>query len=789
MHNEQPNAGKLGSSEVEIEAHGIAGTLGRWAAPLVDTPPIHLGSGAFWIKGPARETDVHAGFITNFSMTGGGEVRFRVIAPAAYRLTIDNSEVAWGPLRFAPAMPEYQECRVTLPAGPHRAALHVHHEGLTTRLAARMPPFVWVDVTGDLCQKPVWFGRHLHEYLATGLRTSPLQGWMEWTENPGAGTWHMEDPTHDPGWHEAVAVTGLDKILGTACASPVRLPVWPSTGLRAKRKGVYRDNYTGYRFDDPAVAFMLADPTPDKADDHDGPWWRYDLGRIRIGAIEFDVQADCDGEAIVGYAERLGADGRPVPVAPLSAGPTRFIQRFAFRAGHTPIRPLQALGCRHLEIRLAGAGNMKLQNVRFRERDYLGDPHGRMTLHDETLDRIWNTGIDTMRASVEDSVVDPVRERGEWIGDISVAAIELLAIGWNNLAPARRALYHAAASARDDGMVAGCGPGELIYLGTYAAQWVNACVRCAELEGSTALLADLEGPARRNVEAILSCVADDGRHSLPWAFVDWGYKKPGQDQIEPSVLAHVVAAVDGWNRWQQYLGRTKTDTCTAWNKKADTLRAIVKASVADNAQTYHNAVLGERIGAIGRDFAVTETLRKLQSTFPFDRKARRLRDPTKASTAIVTPYFTNYSVDLLLKAGKVEEVIDIWRKTWGWMLDRGATTWWEVFDERWSHCHYWSGSPTWQMSRRILGADSTLHHGRPAVRIAVHAGNLPRAKGRLAFPTVGWAEIAWHRRGEILIYTVNSPAPWTLLRQAETVNCRSGITEFQLSCENGVAVA
>ena len=56
-------------------------------------------------------------------------MRLRVIAPAAYRLMINDQELAWGPLRFAPSMPEYQECRVTLPAGSHRAQPSRHSRG------------------------------------------------------------------------------------------------------------------------------------------------------------------------------------------------------------------------------------------------------------------------------------------------------------------------------------------------------------------------------------------------------------------------------------------------------------------------------------------------------------------------------------------------------------------------------------------------------------------------------------------------------------------------------------
>lgn len=37
------------------------------------------------------------------------------------------------------------------------------------------------------------------------------------------------------------------------------------------------------------------------------------------------------------------------------------------------------------------------------------------------------------------------------------------------------------------------------------------------------------------------------------------------------------------------------------------------------------------------------------------------------------------------------------------MLTQEDGTWLEVFDPRWSHCHEWSGCPTWQLSVYVLG--------------------------------------------------------------------------------------
>ena len=132
----------------------------------------------------------------------------------------------------------------------------------------------------------------------------------------------------------------------------------------------------------------------------------------------------------------------------------------------------------------------------------------------------------------------------------------------------------------------------------------------------------------------------------------------------------------------------------------------------------------------------------------------------------MTPYFTNFSLSgLFLRAGRGPSVATLWRQGWGWMLGRGATTWWEVFDDRWSHCHYWSGAPTWQMSRYGLGLHSALSdEGRPITSIMVNDLGLDNAHGRVHVPGAGWTEVSWTRVDDDLEYILECPEAISLAR-------------------------
>ena len=60
----------------------------------------------------------------------------------------------------------------------------------------------------------------------------------------------------------------------------------------------------------------------------------------------------------------------------------------------------------------------------------------------------------------------------------------------------------------------------------------------------------------------------------------------------------------------------------------------------------------------------------------------------------VTPYFAHYAFPLLIENINLDLALDQYRTCWGWALGGGRTTWVEVFDTRWTHCHQWAECPS-----------------------------------------------------------------------------------------------
>lgn len=740
-------AGEDPQQSEDLVAHGVPGTEGVPSARIDREFDETALSNPFWLHRPPRTTDIHAAFVTEIDVDSAGEYLLAVQASASFAVWLDGDPIVEGPLRYVPAMPEFHEQSIHLSTGHHRLAVHAHGEGLTTRRTAPLPNFMWVRLSTRNGEVPLmWRGRHLHEYEQTKIRTSPLQGWLESIPVAWKEDWRNED-TRGTDWNEVGTVPALSDVLGTPTRTDAPLATSTVTAIVPMAAGRYRDSYTGYRLDDPTVQFMLADCDPPRDDDADGVWTRYDLGRVRIGRLAVTVRCTSPATVTVCYAEKLAPDGRPSPAVALSTGPTHMLQYIAVDAGTTRIEPFQSLGGRYIEVRVRSSAPVKIVDAEFLERDSLGGPTGLFACSDLRLNRIWQIGIDTLRSAAEDALVDSVRERAEWVGDVVSSALNLLAAGWGDYRLVRRALLHAAAAARPDGLVAGCGPGELIYLGTYAAQWTSACVRTAELEGSLEVLVQFEDVARANLRAIVKLIAPDGTHNLPWCFVDWGYSA-SPDRPDVAVLCHVLSAIRAWCRWLTLLKRGQERP--EWETVANWLENLIRQQPGDG---YHALVLAEHAGLRRAEDVASAVVWNLRSGFPFNQSAARLRDPLQVQSGAVTPYFTNYSVATLLRAGHGREVADLWADGWGWMLDRGATTWWEVFDDRWSHCHYWSGAPTWQLSQFVLGVHPTLDATGPAVSLRVNDVGVESASGRVPIPGGGWADVQWsHRLPNLLDY-------------------------------------
>jgi len=706
--------------------------------------------------------DTYSLFRGRFKLPAAVEVELRVVGAAWYRAWLDGKSLLEGPLRYALDRPEYQIERVSLSAGEHCLAFHVHHIGVETRILKDTPPYLWCqafDADGQSVEIQ-WRCLALDSQASTARRINPQLGWIE-----------CRDTRRDPVAWEGVDFDDSSWDAPVADASPLTDPTpadldsvrsFPHT-LQAIATGPLATTF-GYPTDEPAYVFHSRDrkcgTLPAK-----GCWRRYDLGRIRLGCPRFRLELPAGAIVEFALAEALTED-RVSPFINLSGGPSSNLDRFIARGGEQTIYPLTPKGGRFLEIHVVNAveGEVRFLEEEFVERCYHAPSEAAFSCGDAVLEKIWMAGVETYRACAEDALTDnPTRERGQWVGDVAAVGMEIASVGYHDLRLCKRAIIQSALCPREDGLVAGMSPGGCIYLPTYAFQWAVAAVGYYRHTGDRTLLEEMWEPALRNAAAIRAFWHADGLHNVAgWNFVDWGYRE--ESPVDPACNLHYLWCLRSMAKWARHLDQ---DAAT-FDAQADELTTLLAGLIAHRLTTdgwpalgYHCVALAMRLGLISDESGALAYLEShIKNCFPNDPTAPRNDDPAAANPRLITPYFAHYVMPLFIERGRMDFALDQFRHCWGdYMLSGDETTLVEVFDRRWSHCHQWSGCPTWQLTRYLLGLHPRFDEGAACFAFRLEPGSLTHAAGRIPHPCGGWIEIAWSRSRAEIDYQISTPAP------------------------------
>ncbi|MFD2329067.1 hypothetical protein ACFSR7_07385 [Cohnella sp. GCM10020058] len=718
----------------------------------------------YWHPSPSRTQNVYVLFQSALALEEAGDVQLDVFGSSLYRIYADGEEFAEGPARFSPDHPEYDVHAVRLPAGRRILSVIVHDYGVHTRiLMGGIHPFLQCQATGENGLIPLaWRCKELDAFEQTDRRVNGQLGWMESCDTRLLPD--LRQAFDGEGWSEALVI---ENPLGDAAYRPstvgdcLRLPVAATEVAR----GTYADRF-GYANDDPPVRFMSRDLQPQLPDD--GVWVRFDLGKIGLyrPSITIDVPQGTLVEA--GYAESL-TDGRVFPVIPLSASTSCHVDRWIAAGGPQQLLTFAPRGFRFIEVHIAAApsdvASLQVEGVL---RTRYGESAGTFDCSDSQLNAIWRLGVETLRACAEDALIDtPTRERGQWIGDAAVIGMEVLGVTFGDLELVRRGLQQASYRRRPDGLAAGLCPGQEAYLTTYALYWIDGCIRYARLTGDASLLEECYETAELTIDYFFAHMTPRG--TLPsadtWDFIDWGHSVvPGDINVSLNLtLQNTLGQMAAWEqarglhdkaekRREQHekIGRIVAEHYrSAEGLLAKSVPADAPSSPETRRAGYHATVLGLLYGLFDEDtkpHAVAFIKQHMMNCFPNHPDAPRLAHPSANHERLITPSFSHFSLQALWEAGEADFVLEQYRKCWGWMLDQGVTTLLEVFDTRWSHCHAWSASPTWQLSRYALGLIPEAGEDLYRYRLRFRPGTLDYVSGSVPLlAEKGMIHVDWKR--------------------------------------------
>lgn len=726
----------------------------------------------FWIDRPASP-DQHVAFRGAFSLSEEETVELHSWSGGWHCLWMDGVLLGRGPVRYDRGNPAYEVRRIRLAAGPHLLAVQAHHLGVETRLLEEMPPFVGCDLvdSGGSKVSIAWTCEPLEGYQGQVRRINPQLGWIDWCDLARLPVGWREKEFDDSAWSMPVAAPTGMPAPAPADLAPVQEVVH---SLKPIAAGQLAEVF-GYEKDDIPARFFLRDLEGGGLPPQ-GIWRRYDLGRVRLGSLRLVLDLPEGAVVQIAYSEEL-TRGRVAPWINLSAGPSCNLDHFIARDGEQEIFSVTPKGGRFVEVHvLAPEDRVEFGRAEFIERAYYGRAEGSFTCGDALLERIWQVGVETFRACCEDALVDnPTRERGQWTGDAAGTGMEIASVAFSDNRLCRRSLLQAAQCARADGLVAGLCPGGRAYLSTYSLLWVEACWRFFETTGDLRLLEELADAAERNLAAFEPSVDFGGlRDELAggevWIFIDWGYvRHPGPVNLAYNIF--YLQALRAAAKWMDRVGRGGETHRERAAQMEELLRArlsLCGESGSGWAEAgFHAVALALRAGLILPEEApgaMRLIKEHMLASFPNRSDAPRNAAPACGETPLITPFFLHFVLPVLLEAGEEEFVLNQIRHCWGWALGPGweRTTWLEVFDPRWSHCHQWSGCPTWILSRFFLGLHPRYDLGEGHFDFHLCRGDLTRASGILPLPGGETVRVSWQREGDHLQWSLVAARPLTL---------------------------
>jgi alpha-L-rhamnosidase len=441
-----------------------------------------------------------------------------------------------------------------------------------------------------------------------------------------------------------------------------------------------------------------------------------DLGRTVHGRIVADVSGPAGSIVDIGWDERLRTEAlRPLPYPGSMYPQWNQVDSWVLDGGTRRLTTLDTRAGRYIMIAVWGGGPVRLDNLRVYEERYPLVQVGQFHSSDPLLDQIWQVGVDTLRPNMTDALTDtPWRERGQWWGDAYVED-RVGRIAFGDTALLRRGLIYMA-----DAMQHAPSPGKApnndgLHMLDYTMLWVHSLASEVTATHDQDLARRLYPLVKLFIDHLKSFAdPQTGLLHLPqqhWsstAYIDlFGFdSRYGQSAALNAMYADTLRQAA---QIADLLG--DIDQAADWREQALDVQAGLNALLyqpldgryltsiylgAPVPPTIHAQAWTLAYGLVpaGNETQVADTL--LATVSP---------DPVQANVGI---YGIFWVLQGLGEVGYIEQALQLIRLYYGYLLDAGATTWWEGFSASIapsaSYSHGWGGAPTWFLTTYVLGA-------------------------------------------------------------------------------------
>ncbi|WP_194541193.1 family 78 glycoside hydrolase catalytic domain [Paenibacillus sp. JZ16] len=499
-----------------------------------------------------------------------------------------------------------------------------------------------------------------------------------------------------------------------------------------------------------------------------------DFGRELSGYIAIELDAS-SGTIVDGYGFEYMSDGWRQHTYLVD---NTF--RYVCKEGRQSYVSVVRRGLRYLALTLREASRpVKLHEIKLIQSNYPVANVGSFRSSDPLLNDIWAISRDTTRLCMEDTFVDcPAFEQVYWVGDArNEALVSYYTFGAKEIVS--RCLK----------LVPGSSCQTLLYVDqvpsgwnsvipNWTFFWVTACLEYYHYHGEVPFIVDIWPHVNRTLEQYLKLQNDKGLlERSGWNLLDWApMEQPREGVVTPQNMFMVKALRDAAE-----IGDTAGESAVAdqLRKAADKLRDAIDLHLWDEER----AAYVDCIHADGRYSATTsmqtQIVAYLCDIANGDRKStleRYITDPPERFVQAGSPFMLFFYYEALTKLGRPDLLVADMRKNYGYMIEHGATSCWEMFP--WSgyhnnprvltrsHCHAWSAAPAYFLGHQVLGVQG-LTPGWDKVRVAPQPSGLAWARGTVPLPDNGRIDVSWRFEDEGLLHMrLEVPAHVEVLTEA-----------------------
>ncbi|QJD84543.1 alpha-L-rhamnosidase-related protein [Cohnella herbarum] len=485
------------------------------------------------------------------------------------------------------------------------------------------------------------------------------------------------------------------------------------------------------------------------------PQMTYDFDREVVGYPGLSIDAPEGGIVHLFYGEGLELE---------------LTDTFVLKKGENVLQTFGRRAFRYLKIAVqATPVPVTVSSLETRFVHYPFDDIGSFSCGDEKLNRIWEVGKYTTIVNSQNHFEDcPYREGALWVADAVVMA-RVVYQTFGDARLVRKSLLQSARIQNEDGSIPGTGPERNSFmLPDFCAHWLFGVKEYLDYSGDLEFLAELWPTIMRLAEWFEKQEAEDGLFANAnrdgwWCFIDWS------DDIERNDKVTAISCY--YYKFLRFLSELaprmgEKERAKAFEAKANALRVTIRELMRTSdgihfADSLTDNGLSDSVTAQTNFVAIWSGVMEAEEAEHFIRNSYLVRKlpPIKGA------FFYHILLETLFAYPFSEEAVEEIRYFWGSMLDRGATTWWETFDPTLPSCtvpspymghtptfmqaaipvsfsHGWGASPTYLLTREILGVDvSRLGEGRLDLRPRA-VGELTWAKGVVPTP-IGNIEASW----------------------------------------------